>query len=158
MLLAFERVMASGLLDRYPHLRVAFLELGCQWVPFMVDRVTEYSLLPGTRAEKFSMLGRPGAHGYMAKHAPMEYIQRGQVYFGYEADDGLLPEVANECGAECLLYASDIPHSDRLLDSVAHLNRRDDIGDETKRKLLIDNTARYYGMPIPEPEPTSLPR
>ena len=72
VLLAFERVMASGLLDRNPHLRVAFLELECQWVPFMVDRVTEYSLLPGTRAEKFSMLGRPGAHGYMAKHAPME--------------------------------------------------------------------------------------
>jgi predicted TIM-barrel fold metal-dependent hydrolase len=29
------------LLDRFPKLRVAFLELGCEWVPFLAGRVAE---------------------------------------------------------------------------------------------------------------------
>ena len=149
VLMAFERVMSSGLLDRYPDLRVSFLEGGCQWVPFMADRMGEYSALPGKRTERLMMLGRPGGTGYGAMHDPGEYVRRGQVYFGFEVDDGLLPHMVSEYGADCLLYASDIPHLDRLLDSVAHLQAREDISDETKRKLLIDNTARYYGLPVP---------
>jgi predicted TIM-barrel fold metal-dependent hydrolase len=148
VLMAFERVMSSGLLDRYPDLRVSFLEGGCQWVPFMADRMGEYSALPGKRTERLMMLGRPGGTGYGALHDPREYVRRGQVYFGFEVDDKLLPHMVSEYGADCLLYASDIPHLDRLLDSVEYLQSREDIGEETKRKLLIDNTARYYGLAV----------
>ena len=41
VLMGFEQVVASGLLDRYPRLRVAFLEASCNWVPFMIERLEE---------------------------------------------------------------------------------------------------------------------
>jgi predicted TIM-barrel fold metal-dependent hydrolase len=47
---AFQRVISKGIADRYPDLRIAFLEAGCSWVPALVERVTDYSGFPGARA------------------------------------------------------------------------------------------------------------
>ena len=58
----------------------------------------------------------------------------------------LLPFAVEEFGDECWLYGSDIPHGDRLVDSVGVFLERTDIGEDTKRKLLVDNVARFYGL------------
>ena len=47
---AFHRVISKGIADRYPNLRIAFLEAGCSWVPALVERIEEYSGFPGARA------------------------------------------------------------------------------------------------------------
>ena len=132
LLMAFQRVMSKGLLDRYPDLRVAFLEAGCQWVPFLVDRISEYSDRPG----------------YLSKLQPRDYISRGQVFFGAEVDDALLPYAMGEFGDDCWIYASDIPLADRRLGSVKEFLARKDLTEESKRKMLVDNTARFYDLPF----------
>ena len=38
-----------------------------------------------------------------------------------------------ELGDECRVYGSDIPHGD-------------DSSEESKQRLLVDNTARLYGL------------
>ena len=106
---AFQRVISKGIADRYPDLRIAFLEAGCSWVPAVVDRVSDYSGLGDARA------GADFNRGYLAKHKPEEYIRRGQIYFGFEVDERLLPFAVEEFGDECWLYGSDIPHGDRLV-------------------------------------------
>ena len=142
LMFGFQRVIAKGIADKYPDLRIAFLEGGCAWVPGLVDRIAEHCGLPGSRG------GPSFRTGYLAEHYPQEYIKRGQIYFGFEVDEGVLPYVLEEFGDECWLYASDIPHRDRLYDAVRIFQERTDIGEETKRKLLIDNTARFYGLDI----------
>ena len=137
---AFQRVISKGVADRYPDLRIAFLEAGCSWVPAVVERVSEYSGLENARA------GADFNRGYLGKHRPEEYIRRGQIYFGFEVDERLLPFAVEEFGDECWLYGSDIPHADRLVDSVSVFLQRTDLGEETKRKLLVDNVARFYGL------------
>ena len=140
LMFGFQRVIAKGIADRYPNLRIAFLEGGCSWVPGLVDRIAEHCGLPGSRA------GSSFRTGYLAEHYPQEYIQRGQIYFGFEVEEGVLPYALQEFGDECWLYASDIPHRDRLYDAVRILQERPGIGEESKRKLLIDNAARFYGL------------
>jgi hypothetical protein len=81
---AFQRVISKGIADRYPNLRIAFLEAGCSWVPGLVERITDYSGFPGARA------GEDFRRGYKARHLPKEYIERGQIYFGFEVDEKLL--------------------------------------------------------------------
>ena len=147
MLIGFHRVMAKGILDKYPSLKVAFLEGSCQWVPLMMERVEEYSGKPGTRA---------GARiGYKSELLPEEYVKRGQVFFGFEVEDALLPFVTERYGNDCWVYGSDIPHVDRLYKASDLLQQRTDLTEETKRKLLIDNVAKFYGLPVPEPEPAA---
>jgi len=41
---------------------------------------------------------------------------------------------------------SDIPHGDRLHGAVDVFLNRTDLSEATKRKLLVDNTARFYGL------------
>jgi hypothetical protein len=41
---------------------------------------------------------------------------------------------------------TDIPHGDRLYGAVDVFLKRNDISEESKRKLLVDNTARFYGL------------
>ena len=137
VLMAFQRIVSTGLLDRYPRLRVGFLEAGCSWVDFMVERITERLEGP---------LGRRRGREYSSELLPAEYIARGQLAFGFEVEEGQLPYVVDRYGADCLLYASDIPHVHRVLDSVEVLEQRPDLSDEVKRKLLVDNTARFYGL------------
>lgn len=139
---AFQRVISKGIADRYPDLRIAFLEAGCSWVPAVVERVSEYSGLEGARA------GADFNRGYEAKYKPEEYIRRGQIYFGFEVDEKLLPFAIEEFGDECWLYGSDIPHGDRLYDAVNVFLARPDISDASKRKLLVDNVARFYTLDV----------
>jgi predicted TIM-barrel fold metal-dependent hydrolase len=84
--------------------------------------------------------------GYTGKHLPKKYIERGQIYFGFEVDEKLLPFAIEEFGDECWVYGSDIPHGDRLYGAVDVFLDRTDISEESKRKLLVDNTARFYGL------------
>ena len=48
-----------------------------------------------------------------------------------------------EFGDQCWVYGSDIPHGDRLYGAVNVFLKRDDISEDSKRKLLVDNTARF---------------
>ena len=87
-----------------------------------------------------------GLQGYKGKHLPKEYIERREIYFGFEVDEKLLPFAIEEFGDQCWVYGSDIPHGDRLYGAVDVFLKRDDISEESKRKLLGDNTVRFYGL------------
>ena len=106
----------------------------CSWVPALVERIEEYSGFPGARA------GVDFHRGYTGKH------WRGRIYFGFEVDEKLLPFAIEEFGDQCWVYGSDIPHGDRLYGAVDVFLKRDDISEESKRKLLMDNTAHFYGL------------
>ena len=75
-----------------------------------------------------------------------EYIERGQIYFGFEVDEKLLPFAIEEFGDQCWVYGSDIPHGHSFYGAVDVFLKRDDISEESKRKLLGDKTARFYGL------------
>jgi predicted TIM-barrel fold metal-dependent hydrolase len=132
----FLDLVGGGVLDRFPQLRVCFFEAGCQWVPFLLDRMDHYYEVGVER----------GRWAYQAKERPSEYIRRGNVYFGFEVEDRLLPEVLSWIGADKFLYASDIPHGDRMFDSVRYLQGRTDISEADKQLLLYENARRFYGL------------
>ena len=75
-----------------------------------------------------------------------DYIERGQIYFGFEVDEKLLAFAIEELGDRCWVYGSDIPHGDRSTARSMSSSKRDDISEESKRKLLVDSTARFYGL------------
>ncbi len=134
LFIGFVDIVAGGVLDRHPRLRVAFLEAGTDWLPFWLGRMEH----------------RAGAvgpfYGYAAKRQPSEYLRGGQLYFGCEIDDRLLPQMAELVGPEYLLFASDIPHADREKDAAAELMGRTDLPETTRQLILSENTARFYGL------------
>ena len=151
VLMGFKRIMLSGILDRYPDLKVGFLETGCAWVDFMVE-LTQESLDMATQREEAGLKHRPFSASFINAKPELgvaDYIRRGQVFFGFEVDEDILSYMVDKYGPDCWLYASDIPHAHRRLNSPVRLQERTDLSEEAKRQLLVDNTASFYGLPLP---------
>jgi len=119
-------LMFSGLLGRLPDLKIAFLEAGCGWVPYLMSK----------------MEARMGE-----AMRPSKLIERGQVYFqcGEEMTTSRDLELL---GAECLFWASDFPH-EGIVDmskAVKEFLSREDIPESAKRKISHDNPKRLYRL------------
>ncbi len=126
-------LIGGGVLERHPELRVVFLESGCGWVPYWLERLDEHM-------EKWSFATRP------LPHAPTEYFQR-QCFVSCEPDERTLPAVISTLGDDQVVFASDYPHPDAIFPgAVAALTDRGDLSLETKTKILATNPALCFGL------------
>lgn len=125
-------LITSGVLQRFPRLRVGFLENGAGWAGFWLHHLDEHY-------EKWARF-YPGL-----AELPSVYFKR-QCFLGVEPDYALIPHLI-DCGlADTLVFSTDFPHFDAIFPgSVAALAGRKDISAEHKRKALRDNALRLYG-------------
>lgn len=137
VLASFVSLIGAGIFDRFPNLRIAFLEAGCEWIPYLNTRMNHFY--------DFAKARMPRALP-ASKKRPEDYLRGGNAYVSCEVEDGLLPYVIDLIGAEHILFASDIPHSDRMLDSVAYLKGRNDLDAGVVQKILNENPKRLYKM------------
>jgi uncharacterized protein len=141
LLMAFTALVSGGVMDRFPDLRVVFLEAGCQWVPFIVERMHHRYKNQGSTLRKFLPQTAP-----IQKLPVMEYIKRGNIYFSTEVEDEILPNVLNLVGETQVIFGSDMPHGDRERCAARMLQERSDISDTAKLNILDKNPARLYGI------------
>jgi predicted TIM-barrel fold metal-dependent hydrolase len=139
---AFEQMSAAativvgGVLERHPTLRVAFLESGIGWVPYWMERLDE-------NFEK-----RHAEVPYLTRK-PSEYLLSGRCYFHTEPEERGLVYAVEVMGNDYIMYASDYPHWDcSHPDSARILEARGDLSEDTKRKILCENAARFYQLPV----------
>jgi predicted TIM-barrel fold metal-dependent hydrolase len=136
-------LISGGVLDRFPDLRVAFLEAGCQWVHFVLERMDHRFRRTRNQLSTFHSQTAP-QHDL----PPIEYVRKGNLFFSTEADDVLLPNVIELVGEGKMLFGSDMPHGDREPFVVRKVQGRKDISETAKRKILETNPARFYAIQI----------
>jgi predicted TIM-barrel fold metal-dependent hydrolase len=132
-------MITDGVFDRFPELRVAYLECGCGWLPFWLDRLEALSCSPVLR------------DGYRAELPPREYFRRGQIYTSCEAGEETVALVGRTIGEDNLMWASDYPHPEVIMTFPHTLQPFVDdasISSDFKRKILWDNPARFYGLEV----------
>ena len=128
-------IVFEGIPERFPTLRIAFLEAGCGWAPYWMERMDD----------EFDKRGR--AEAPALKRKPSEYVRSGNIYFSCEADEWLMPQAVKLCGENQIVYASDFPHWDNSYPgSIDEIRARGDITEVQKRKILADNCRRLYGL------------
>jgi hypothetical protein len=132
-------IVLSGVFDAFPDLRIAFLEAGCGWAPYWMDRMDhEYGTLNGLALRK------------RLRHRPSHYFRdTDNIWFSFELEEGTLGSVIDIIGSERLLYASDYGHESRLESIVGELAEfidRPGLPDAVKSKLLGGNGRRLYGL------------
>ncbi|PYO19305.1 MAG: hypothetical protein DMD85_18800 [Candidatus Rokuibacteriota bacterium] len=127
-------IVFEGIPERFPDLKIAFLEAGCGWAPYWMERMDdEYA----KRAPEAPNL----------KKKPSDYVRSGKIYFSCEADEWLLPQAVKLVGENQIVYASDFPHWDNSYpQSLEEIRDRGDLGETQKRKILSDNARRLYGL------------
>ena len=135
LLLGFYGIVAGGVLDRFPGLKMSFLEAGADWLPYMLQRMDHYF-----HSEK--AIDRPG----LPKRAPTEYFKDCEIYFTCEGDEKLLPEVLKWIGDDKMMISGDMPHAEAREGSIEELQHRKDVSDAVKEKILWHNPARFYNL------------
>jgi predicted TIM-barrel fold metal-dependent hydrolase len=126
-------IVLEGVLERFPRLKIASLEGGCEWIPFLMDRLDmEYQ----NRAHQAPLL----------KKNPSEYMKSGQIFYHAELWERMLPYVIERVGPDLILYASDYPHEPDLAEAIREFEARADLSDGAKKKILSDNGKRFYNM------------
>jgi uncharacterized protein len=141
LMMAFTALASGGILDRFPSLKVVFLEAGCQWVPFIIERMHHRYKNQGSALRKFLPQTAP-----IQQLPVMEYIKRGTIFFSTEVEDEILPTVLNLAGEGQVIFGSDMPHGDRERCAARMLQERKDISESAKISILETNPARLYGL------------
>jgi predicted TIM-barrel fold metal-dependent hydrolase len=126
-------VFFGGVLERFPRLRIGFLEAGAGWLPYWIDRLDEHFEL------------KPH-HVPRSTQPPSALMAGGRVYVSCDPDEKALPYVVERFGDDCVLYASDYPHFDsRTPETVRLIRGREDLAEESRRKILGENARRFFG-------------
>jgi len=125
-------LMYGGVAEKFLKLRIAFLECGCGWVPYWMDRMDE-------EWEKRQ------CEAPLLKAKPSEYITHGNWFFAAEPEESTLPYVMDRIGDKKIIFASDYPHWDGMFPYVVStIRERKDISEESKQKFLGENARRLY--------------
>ena len=142
VLMGMVSMMSGGIFDRYPNLRVVYLEAGCLWVHFILERL--HHRFEHSAKNLSNVVSRTAP---IQKLSPMDYIKNGNIYFSSEVEDILLPQVLDLVGDGQLMFASDMPHGDRERFAAKTLQDRQDISATAKTKILESNPAKFYRLP-----------
>jgi len=123
----------GGILERFPRLRVVFLESGCGWLPSWIERLDEHVESWGFDSPRLPLL-------------PSEYFAR-QCFVSCDPAERGVPAVISLVGDDAIVFASDYPHPDGIFPGVvAALAERDDIAEASKAKILRDNARRLFPL------------
>ena len=134
LILAVSSFCAGGVLEKFPSLRVAFLEGNCAWLPWLLYRLDERAKLHGPLAD------------VPLSKKPSEYFLR-QCFISLDPDEYLVSDVIKRIGDDNLVISTDYPHIDahfpHALDEFLEI---EDVSDMSRRKILWDNCARLYNL------------
>lgn len=124
-----------GTMDRFPDLKFGFMEGGCGWLAFLLDRMHR----DRSYYDKSDL----------PQKAPEDYLGGGRILVGCEGSEETLAHVARRVGAEAFAYASDYPHEVDLphaIHEIEEVAERDDLSDADKSMVLRENARRFFGI------------
>jgi uncharacterized protein len=138
MMASMAFLIAGGVCERFPELRLIFLEANGGWVVPWLERLDHHAHVP---------LFRPDVPDL--KKEPSEYFRR-QCWISFDADESLLAFTANSplVGAERIVWASDYPHpdakfpgtTDELYENIESLNL------EQQRQIAGKSSEALYSI------------
>jgi uncharacterized protein len=135
----------NGIPERFPDLKVIWVESGLAWVPFMMQRLDSEYMMRSSEAP-------------MLRRRPSEYIR--DMYFTsqpLETSNLKLTQATMEAikADTQLLFASDWPHWD--FDLPTTITDLPFLSEQAKRNILGLNAARAFGFEVPANKLAQVP-
>jgi predicted TIM-barrel fold metal-dependent hydrolase len=135
MIVSLGRLLMGGVCERFPRLRLLFLEAGGGWIPTQLQRMDEQVKAFPLEKRWLTLL-------------PSEYFRR-QCWAGFEPEEWNLAACAEWLGADRILWASDYPHPEFHPEVVKELREAISVlGDDDQRRILGQNAIAAYKLPL----------
>jgi predicted TIM-barrel fold metal-dependent hydrolase len=147
LMIAMMHMIGEGVFDRFPRLRVAYMEGGAGWLPFWMERLDEH-------VEKLA------PQMPTLKRRPSEIIKSDQIVLSCESEETGLDRVLEAAGAGSVLYASDYCHWDcHFPYSVKDVVDASDLNDEQRARILYKNAVDFFALKdLPRPRALKIAR
>ena len=129
---AMSALIVGGVLERFPGLRVGFLEGNCGWLPWWLDRLDD-------QWKKYG-----GGEEIHLSAKPSEYFRR-QCFIGTDVDEELLAVTIDKVGDDNIVMSVDYPHADGPFpNGIKEFLELPGVGLDSKRKIMWQNCLRLY--------------
>lgn len=137
---SFSQMIASGVFDRFPELRIFFAETRLGWVPFWMEE-----------ADFWYERHRHWAQRYLGfqplKRRPSEYI-KDHFLFSVQGPEHVALELRHHLGVEHIMFATDFPHIEcewpntrPTLESLTA-----SLSPEEKYQIVAGNVIDYFDL------------
>jgi predicted TIM-barrel fold metal-dependent hydrolase len=128
-------IICSGMLERFPELKIVSVESGAGWVPFILEAL-DYEMSENAPRQKAAM-----------SLSPTEYFKR-QIYATTWFERTDLPKIVSLVGEDNIMFETDFPHPTCLYPDplkTADENMRD-LSVDAQRKILGENALKLYRL------------
>ena len=146
IMISFAGILMNGIYDKFPGIRVGFLEGGVSWFLLCLERLDESwaTHIPFDPDAKYIRL----QDGESIFDYTVRQVREGRIYVGCEGGEFSLPYAIKVAGAEAFMYSSDFPHEVNR-ESVRHEIEEvleADLTAAEKAMVLHENAERFYGF------------
>ncbi len=126
---AFHNLIMDHIPERFPKLKMAFLEVSAQWLPYVLTDLAKRYRLQGRELDKKELLGA------------------SRFYVGCETSDDL-PYIIQAAGDDNLVVGTDYGHADSATELAALSGICQDtrISPATATKIVSENSRALYGL------------
>lgn len=129
---AITSMIADGVFDRHPALKVVCVESGAGWAAYLMDRIDE----------KYEFFGWQR----QLDMRPSDYIRRN-VWFVAEPEERTIASQLELVGEDRILWGSDFPHVDSSMDASSMIQRSvSGLSDDAKARVLGRNAAAVFNL------------
>jgi len=132
-------VILTGVLERYPRLRIGSAEHELAWAPHFIDRL-DYTYTQRARRESW--------HRFKGAAIPSHFFHRN-VFLSFQ-EDGLGIRDRELIGVDNLMWGSDYPHTESTFPRSRKILERilDHVPAPERRKITSVNAARLYDFDL----------
>lgn len=124
----FHSFVVARVPEKFPRLKMAFLEVSAQWVPYAFRDLVKRFRRQGQELEK-------------------DFMRERRIYVGIETNDDL-PYIFQTLGEDNFVIGSDYGHADSAteLKALERLQRDGRLNASVVNKILDDNPRELYGI------------
>ncbi len=139
-------IVYNGIFERFPGVRVAFLEGGIAWLLLCLERFqssheTHFQHIP---PDQFGP-----REGQRPDRYIVEQIKAGRFFIGCETEELTMPFALKVVGNEPFLYSSDFPHevtNQSCKHDIEELLESEELSQDDKEAILYRNAQRFYRL------------
>ena len=138
---SFSILILSGVLERFPRLKIVSAENNCGWLPYYLQRMDR-------GFARFGPSGTVTPWPTKLTLKPSEYFRR-QMYCTF-IDDSFGVASRHWIGVDNIMWWSDYPHTASTWPHSRDIIERDfkDVSEVEKRKIVRENVAQLYGFDL----------
>ena len=138
---SFSILILSGVLERFPRLKIVSAENNCGWLPYYLQRMDR-------GFARFGPSGTVTPWPTKLTLKPSEYFRR-QMYCTF-IDDSFGVASRHWIGVDNVMWSSDYPHTASTWPHSRDIIARDfkDVSEVEKRKIVRENAAQLYGFDL----------